>query len=193
MSKINNLTGQRFDRLLVLSLDKTRTATRGCRWLCLCKCGKDIVIVGNHLLKKHTKSCGCLRKEAAGLVLKTGKKKCFNCKVPKNTSEFSAYKKKLDKLQAYCKECAQKTQEKRKYNIDAENKADLLNKQNNRCAICNEETKLCVDHDHKTKKVRGLLCHNCNKGLGYFKDSIESLLAAIDYIKNPPADSILYG
>jgi hypothetical protein len=39
-----------------------------------------------------------------------------------------------------------------------------------------------VDHDHKIGKVRGLLCDQCNKGLGHFKDSKETLLKAIKYL-----------
>lgn len=60
------------------------------------------------------------------------------------------------------------------------------------CAICGEQpssgqTKRCrglyIDHDHATGKVRGLLCTNCNNGIGHFKDSIARLLKAIDYLK----------
>ena len=54
------------------------------------------------------------------------------------------------------------------------------------CMICYEvpETKpLCVDHDHNTGKIRGLLCTRCNVGLGYFKDSPELFERAINYLK----------
>lgn len=62
------------------------------------------------------------------------------------------------------------------------------------CSICqNPETRksrtegkitnLCVDHCHVTNKVRGLLCHACNTALGKFKDKIETLEAAIDYLR----------
>lgn len=70
----------------------------------------------------------------------------------------------------------------------------LILTQENKCAICNkEETKksrtpgkicrLAIDHNHDTLKIRGLLCHECNTGLGKFKDSKDLLLKAIEYLK----------
>lgn len=52
------------------------------------------------------------------------------------------------------------------------------------CAICRKKPKgrLHVDHDHRTGKVRGLLCQQCNHGLGLFYDSIKSLRTAIMYL-----------
>lgn len=55
------------------------------------------------------------------------------------------------------------------------------------CAICREpfqsERNIRVDHDHDTNKTRGLLCHNCNVGLGHFKDSPMRLEAAVAYLR----------
>ena len=42
----------------------------------------------------------------------------------------------------------------------------------------------CLDHDHKTGKFRGWLCHDCNKALGFFKDNVGLLKSAIEYIEN---------
>lgn len=43
--------------------------------------------------------------------------------------------------------------------------------------------KLVVDHCHDTGKIRGLLCHNCNRALGLLKDSVHTLESAIDYLE----------
>lgn len=67
----------------------------------------------------------------------------------------------------------------------------LAEKQNNLCAICGKkETRfisgkaiLSIDHCHKNKRIRALLCNNCNKGLGNFKDDISAMMNAIFYLK----------
>lgn len=52
------------------------------------------------------------------------------------------------------------------------------------CAICRKPVeKLRIDHCHKTKEVRGLLCHHCNVALGHLKDDIQILRNAIEYLE----------
>jgi len=60
----------------------------------------------------------------------------------------------------------------------------LLNTQDSKCAICHIEftDSPCIDHDHETGKVRGLLCWNCNVGIGSLKDDPKILQSAIDYL-----------
>ena len=63
----------------------------------------------------------------------------------------------------------------------------LLRMQKGKCAICGYvpssiEKALCLDHDHKTHKIRGLLCLFCNTALGKFKDSPTLLKKAIKYL-----------
>lgn len=59
----------------------------------------------------------------------------------------------------------------------------LYIEQEGKCKICNiEKDKLCVDHCHTTGKIRGLLCDNCNHGLGKFKDNTDFLNKAINYL-----------
>ena len=59
---------------------------------------------------------------------------------------------------------------------------ELLYEQCGLCAICGEQPAEHVDHDHETGEVRGLLCFNCNGGLGQFRDRVDILLAAIQYL-----------
>ena len=72
----------------------------------------------------------------------------------------------------------------RKYGLTEKQFRALKRAQENRCAICGARLsgKICVDHDHTTKKVRGLLCHKCNTGLGFFEDDPIRLLRAIWYL-----------
>ena len=61
---------------------------------------------------------------------------------------------------------------------------DLIEAQGDRCAICKCKFKIkCIDHDHKTGAVRGVLCSRCNRGLGLFNDNYERVQAAADYLK----------
>lgn len=81
----------------------------------------------------------------------------------------------------------------RNYGITEAQLTEMKETQNNCCAICgstgfligkNGHTeKLAVDHDHKTGKVRQLLCHNCNRGLGLFQDDAELLKRAATYLE----------
>lgn len=81
----------------------------------------------------------------------------------------------------------------RVYGITFDDYQKMHDAQGARCAICLGEgfvmdkekhrLKLVVDHCHSTGKVRGLLCHNCNRALGLFKDSQDALLNAVGYLK----------
>ena len=62
MSKLKNLKGQRFDRLIVISRAEN-SKTGKARWICKCDCGNETVVSGDALRNKNTRSCGCLQKE----------------------------------------------------------------------------------------------------------------------------------
>lgn len=76
----------------------------------------------------------------------------------------------------------------RAYGMTADDYVTMLSKQSGVCAICHGVNKsgkrLSVDHDHSTGKVRGLLCTNCNNGIGRFKDDPIRLVAAANYLNN---------
>jgi hypothetical protein len=61
----------------------------------------------------------------------------------------------------------------------------MVKEQGGLCAICGGAMKrICIDHDHETGAVRGLLCHNCNVALGHLRDSPALLRAAADYVES---------
>lgn len=134
-------------------------------------------------------------------------KSCPMCGEIKERSEFYKWKSRQDGLTAYCKICFNSrnkkwmsensdklpTLEERRiysrkinFNISREDYQQMLVNQNNSCAICKKEIgwEAAVDHCHTTGKIRGLLCRNCNLGLGGFKDNIETIRKAIEYVKN---------
>lgn len=81
----------------------------------------------------------------------------------------------------------------RNYGITNVQYKALKRSQGDICAICGDEgfligkkghhERLVVDHNHESGKVRGLLCHNCNRALGLFNDNIAILEAAIKYVE----------
>lgn len=70
----------------------------------------------------------------------------------------------------------------KRYSITVADYDIMLASQNGKCGICLSETKLVVDHDHDTGAVRGLLCSECNLGLGKFKDDLDLLKMAVKYV-----------
>jgi len=136
---------------------------------------------------------------------------CPGCKVEKVYSEYHKNRAAKDGLQYHCKDCRRIIEKKspkklardraryhnnkaqylnstylRMYSISLDEYNLLLEKQNNVCAICkgtcSSGRRLAVDHDHVTNEVRGLLCGNCNTGLGNFKDNIDLLSEAQNYL-----------
>jgi hypothetical protein len=73
---------------------------------------------------------------------------------------------------------------KREYGLSDEDMSNMLKLQDYKCEICQIDIDwgCCVDHNHNTGKVRGLLCTTCNTGLGMFKDNSVILNSAINYI-----------
>lgn len=72
------------------------------------------------------------------------------------------------------------------YGITLQQYNKILIEQNHVCAICGEQNirnhKLDIDHDHKTKRIRGLLCRKCNVIIGLAKDNPQHLLKIVQYL-----------
>lgn len=61
--------------------------------------------------------------------------------------------------------------------------ANYLREIHSKCEICEEPSKLCVDHDHNSNSIRGVLCKRCNSGLGLFRDNSTFLRKAATYLE----------
>ena len=138
-------------------------------------------------------------------------KMCTVCKVAKPFEDFyDGYKAKKQRdvanrkyLHSRCKECdharvrvyhkdnkAKVTKRqlishrRRLYGLNEEEYNNMILSQNNLCAICNKpsDKTLHIDHDHATGMVRGLLCHNCNTGIGMLQEDLIILNRAIEYL-----------
>lgn len=132
-------------------------------------------------------------------IQKDGKWKCVKCNNWKLPSEFYKSSRDWNGIKTTCKNCGVEHHReymyvyniKRKYGISIYEYETLLIKQNGVCAICKNKKlsskkngRLCVDHNHESGEIRGLLCSNCNTALGLMKDDINSLKMAIEYLKN---------
>ena len=136
-------------------------------------------------------------------------KTCPKCGEHKSAAEFAVNLRGPRKglLVAYCKQCnlAQQAKRrakdktiyervernskyKRQYGITVDDYNRMLTAQNDGCGICGVKTPgnrtkhFHVDHCHSTGKVRGLLCHKCNRALGLFDDNVDVLLQAAKYL-----------
>ena len=134
--------------------------------------------------------------------------KCTSCLLTKNKEEFKKDSRKKSGRASICKLCAAAQSQKyyrsntpeydatkrrqkvvEAYGITLDDYDTMYQEQQGRCKICKIEEKYVakqrfhIDHDHETGSVRGLLCAQCNKGLGMFKDNSEFLRAAANYLE----------
>lgn len=133
-------------------------------------------------------------------------KTCCQCKQQKPYQEYYKDKHSKDGFAYQCKACRrayekqysttdkykQKIRKQRwkeqNIGITYEQYVEMFVQQDGACAICNTKVNqfnkgMCVDHCHITNKVRGLLCTDCNRGIGSLKDNIKLLHNAISYLE----------
>ena len=120
---------------------------------------------------------------------------CSTCKIEKPYTEFNKTQltRRLSKKSSatgnkgHCKDCVREMNMKRNYNMTEADFAKMLEQQNHKCAIewCTEKLNkenANIDHNHYNKKVRGILCINCNTSIGGCGDSIEKILVIACYL-----------
>lgn len=122
-----------------------------------CHCGKIRIHREGKVVNGHRRSCGC-------------------------TKDGKSYDSKNKNARA---------RNLARYNLSTKEYNVMLKNQNEQCAICGTDKPIKggfqnyfhVDHCHKTGKNRGLLCNNCNRGLGMLGDTVEAIEKALDYLK----------
>ena len=135
------------------------------------------------------KKCGCVKKSKS--------RRCLDCKreqsrlrMEKKRKEDPDHNEKQriwrkankEKLSAYYR----RDLLEKKFSMTLEDYDKMMEAQNGVCAICSQSCvsgrRLAVDHCHATGLIRGLLCANCNRALGLFKDMPERLMKAAAYL-----------
>jgi hypothetical protein len=113
-------------------------------------------------------------------------KKCRLCGREKSISKFKSSRTYKNKTyyHSYCTLCKSKYDRFRSYKLTDKELRQIKKKQDYKCAICKTllKKKFNVDHCHETNVVRGLLCYSCNTALGKFKDDVDIIYSAFNYI-----------
>ena len=133
-------------------------------------------------------------------------KTCSTCGEKKDIESFPPNRKNKDGKNFKCRECYNlymrnwyiKNKEKHKkrvyssryainrraekYGLTVEEINNLTKKYDGKCWLCRDKPGTSIDHCHKTGKVRGVLCFDCNTGLGKLGDDVEGLQRAIKYL-----------
>lgn len=135
-----------------------------------------------------------------------GFRRCPDCQAVKPLEDFPLNKSKPSGYERYCLPChnvrgrenkiknhgsTRNYHLKRRYKITDQEVRGIVLAQRGGCGICGAPDPEHVDHDHVTGEVRGILCFNCNGGLGQFKDNIATMRNAIDYLKETSWQRVL--
>ena len=129
---------------------------------------------------------------------------CNKCKIEKDFSDFHKRSNRPCGYKNICKDCVIENRKlkprteymrnydlMKSYNITVIEYNVMFELQQSKCGICNKSIKdfekskkkhLCIDHCHTTGKVRGLLCNNCNRGIGLLGDNPEIINNALIYL-----------
>ena len=113
--------------------------------------------------------------------------RCSSCRIERPFSEFRNHAGlKWGKFKV-CGPCLSDQRRLRIYGVTPEQFKAMVDVQGGACAIClkvpDDSFGLCVDHDHATDEIRGLLCNPCNRTIGVLGDDVAILERAISYLK----------
>lgn len=118
---------------------------------------------------------------------------CRTCGVEKSETEFRRNWRRASCLDFNCHDCVSHINRLARFGLTPEQYQEMLDAQDGVCAICAKPERstdkkgrikaLAVDHDHATDVIRGLLCANCNKGIGNLGDDVDTLISAAAYLE----------
>jgi hypothetical protein len=209
IERAKKIHGSLYDYSLVLG---TFSRQQAAVTIICSKHGKFEQLATNHLAGKGCRKCAkeqvnAIRYKTQHELAKDNVKICGSCNSIQPFENFPPEPngRKIGKVGAWCKTCCSLKNQTvykerirkanlKKYGLTLDDYSNLLEKQAYKCKICNIPSVnapgigaspgiLCVDHDHETNKIRGLLCSRCNTGLGLFFDDISNLENAINYLK----------
>lgn len=130
-------------------------------------------------------------------------KQCTKCKEVKDLDSFGNRSASKDGKRYQCKQCDSK-RHKERYANDIEYRERIMERTRKRdiekqfnisveeyneymtdaeCSICESKERLVLDHCHNSGKIRGVLCHNCNVGIGNLRDSPQIVARALYYLQ----------
>lgn len=166
MSRLIDRQGERFGRLLVVAEGRIANRRRS-YWICRCDCGNEVEVRTDSLTSGKTTSCGCYQRD------ELSKRKIHGYQY--GSDEYKEHHRDL-RMQ-------------RKYGITLDDYYDIIESQDNQCAICGTSISdldhtAHLDHCHDTGKVRGVLCRRCNTGIGMLNDDADLLTKAAEYLNN---------
>jgi hypothetical protein len=190
MAKLD-LVGKKFGALTVVERSENSASGRT-RWLCRCDCGGSVVKIGSNLLQREGRK---RRQYCSTECYAQAKKKYLNplersrAYRARDREKINHKKRRLraEKPDQYRTPIEkQRAANYKKYGMTIAQFDAMFSAQDGRCAICRETsaTRLCIDHDHATGRVRKLLCHSCNVGLSRFRDNPALLEKAAEYIRD---------
>jgi hypothetical protein len=136
---------------------------------------------------EHCGKCGALK-----IILKGGVLRCEGCHLRRDREYYHG--------SAHRREMERRSYVFRRYGVRLEQLDSLLREQNDSCAICHKHCcscvrakktrheaiylhHLCIDHDHGTQRVRGLLCNACNIAIGLFEENETRFANAVLYLR----------
>jgi hypothetical protein len=131
--------------------------------------------INPELWSKPCVACGAIDRGVNGKCKPCGRRHYHDGSWPSQTSE---YRKAYNRANPEVK----RGQHRRVYGVSREQYEAMLSEQQGLCGICNRSLPLSIDHDHATGFVRGLLCSNCNIGIGNLQDDARLLLSAVHYL-----------